>query len=64
MHASQGADAAAPTDAHPAGPGGRRLVQAIRRAGLTPALSIFLLALMAGPVVMYLALVNHAERTT
>jgi len=62
MHASQGADAAAPTDAHPAGPGGRRLVQAIRRAGLTPALSIFLLALMAGPVVMYLALVNHAER--
>lgn len=38
------------------------LLQAIRQAGLTPALSVFLLALMVGPVVMYLALVNHAER--
>jgi PAS domain S-box-containing protein len=34
----------------------------LRRTGLTPALALFLIALMAGPVVMYLALVHHAER--
>jgi len=33
----------------------------LRRAGLTPSLSLFLLALLAGPFVMYSALIHHAE---
>lgn len=41
--------------------GGWTWLQTARRTGLTPALSVFLVALMAGPVVMYLALVHHAE---
>ena len=49
--------------ASPPGDGERwRPWQAARRIGLTPALTVFLLALLAGPVVMYLALVHHAER--
>ena len=42
----------------------RRVLHAfsmLRRAGLTPALSLFLLALIAGPFVMYSALIHHAE---
>ena len=34
----------------------------LRSTGLTPALTVFLLSLMAGPVVMYVALLHHAER--
>lgn len=50
-----------PTDL--SGTGGlNRLWQVIRRTGLTPTLTVFFLALMAGPIVMYVALVHHAER--
>jgi len=37
------------------------LWRAARRAGITPALSLFVAALLAGPFVMYAALVRHAE---
>ena len=37
------------------------LWRAARRAGITPALALFLAALLAGPFVMYSALVRHAE---
>lgn len=39
-----------------------RRLKGVLPAGLTPALTVFLLALIAGPLVMYLALVHHAER--
>lgn len=37
------------------------MTPSIRKLGLTPALTVFLFALLAGPVVMYVALVRHAE---
>jgi len=36
-------------------------MSSLRRAGLTPALTLFLCALLAGPFVMYSALIHHAE---
>ncbi len=46
----------------PAGRGkAHALWRAARRAGITPALSVFVLALLAGPAVMYAALLRHAE---
>lgn len=41
---------------------GRVVGRLLRSTGLTPALTVFLLALIAGPVVMYQALLHHAER--
>lgn len=38
-----------------------RALARLRRAGLAPALTLFLLALLAGPFVMYSALIHHAE---
>lgn len=46
----------------PSIPGARPSIwRALRRAGLTPALGLFLVTLLAGPFVMYAALLRHAE---
>jgi hypothetical protein len=53
--------AASPAPSLPQGGLGVRALSSLRRAGLTPALTLFLCALLAGPFVMYSALIHHAE---